>query len=212
MSDRSRQQKSAHIVVMVLSRKTASYDRLQIWARAPTRLSVEGVLMSCGEVRRLGKLSVWAGAKMRECYGEASKKMRADRELYRIFSEEHGLLKADHRTSPVRLPFIVPASRLKTTSGGSLLGTEGGSATGGVRPAACGGQYDEKLQAFGHTRQHEPQRCKSCSSTRCTARSLRPLDVCAQALGKPAERWRQPSQDGCTVLARKEVGSEKWSG
>ena len=34
------------------------------------------------------------------------------------------------------------------------------------------------------------------SSARCTARSLRQLDQCVQAPGKPGERWCQPSQDG----------------
>ena len=35
-----------------------------------------------------------------------------------------------------------------------------------------------------------------------TARSLRHFDQRGKTLGKTTEGWRQPSQDGCTGLAR----------
>ena len=55
--------------------------------------------------------------------------------------------------------------------------------------AACGGQLESPKQSLGHKRQHGPPRGKSVSSARCTAKNVRQLDECAQALGKPAEGW-----------------------
>ena len=77
--------------------------------------------------------------------------------------------------------------------------------------AACGGQYDWKApnRIFGKQRQHEPPRCKSVSSALGTTRSLRQFDQCTQAFGKPAERWRQPSQDDCAGHARKRSASSE---
>ena len=82
---------------------------------------------------------------------------------------------------------IVIASRWRTTFGGSLPCMEG-----------CSGPE----QSRGHTRQCRPPSNISVSSARCAAKSWRQLDQLAGALDKPAERWRQSSQDGCAGFAR----------
>ena len=91
--------------------------------------------------------------------------------------------------SPCRMCALTATdTRLKTTSGGSVVDTERR-----MQLVVCGVRRPVQLegpeQNPGHTREHGPTRSKSVSSTRCAARSLRLLDQCAQVLGKLPEIW-----------------------
>ena len=80
--------------------------------------------------------------------------------------------------------------RLKAASGGSLLDTERSNAIGCVRRVAASTLKQKASNRVWVILDITDRReAKSVSSTRCAARSLRQPDQCAQALGKPAERW-----------------------
>ena len=79
-------------------------------------------------------------------------------------------------------------TRLKTTCGGSLLGTEGG-------------QLDWKATNRILVIQDSTDRRDANVSPQGVCDNLINAHECSC---KPSERWRQPSQDGCTGLARKE--------
>ena len=68
---------------------------------------------------------------------------------------------------------------------------------GGVRLVAATMIGGAPNRVVGRTRQRGPSRSKSVSSARSATRNVRHFDQLAEALDKPAERWRQSSWADC---------------
>ena len=100
----------------------------------------------------------------------------------------------------------VTDSRLKTTPGGSRLGTDRSSATGGVRLAAASTMRRPRTESWSYKTERTAEEQKCFEPTQRRKESCE-FDQCAQALGKPAERWRRPSQDGGTRYSRRSMRS-----
>ena len=83
---------------------------------------------------------------------------------------------------------IATDMRLKTTPGGSLLGTKRSNAAGGVRHAEARALGRHRTESWSYKTARTAERQK-CFEHMLRARSLRQLDQCAQVHGKPAERW-----------------------
>ena len=128
-------------------------------------------------------------------------------EMHRYSAEKHGPLEADHSASQggVTLSYVcLHWHRFQLEDYIWCISSGHGKKQCNWWCAACGGSTvgQPRTESWPY-KQHGPPRCKSLSGTCSAARSLRQLDHCAQALGKPPERWRQPSQD-CGVQGLQE--------
>ena len=112
-----------------------------------------------------GMLSIWASAKVRECYHEVEQEDEGRQSIAQdMLGEERRLPEVDHCASRragrghfvVRMPSPVPAGRR-----GSHLHTERCNAIGGVRRAAASGTGRPRLESRSYrtARTAEKQKC-----------------------------------------------------
>ena len=152
-------------------------------------------------------LSAWTSVKVRECHSEVEqeddgRKSIAQQILYNSTDFLRRIIVPVEGQGGITLSYVCPIAHYIWWVSSAHRKKQCNSWC-----AACGGQYDRKIQ----TESWSYRMVRTALKQRFSVRALRHREHVttwwAQAPGESAERWRQPNQHGCRAFWRNVVSS-----